>query len=163
MCKITLITTIFWYSSPKILPFFPTLFDRDAMIACVNNSSSGENMASFSKTKNGWRAQIMLKGMRDSSCFATKAQAMAWGAERETEIRRQCETGVIAGKTFGDACKRYEIAVSKTKRGHRWEAFRLHAMMNIALPYKEEAIGTKMGDCAQRREYAVNLGLDSAE
>lgn len=104
-----------------------------------------KKVASFSKTVKGWRAQITLKGVRDSGSFSTKAQAIAWAAERETEIRRQQVTGVVAGKTFADACRRYEIEVSKTKKGSRWEAFRLHAMINVEIPHKG-VLKVKMGD-----------------
>lgn len=90
-------------------------------------------MASYTKTANGWRAQVSVKGQRDSITRPTKAQAVAWAAERETTLRNQVETGVIAGKTLEDAVRRYELEVSKLKRGHRWEALRLAAMVEVKI------------------------------
>lgn len=97
-------------------------------------------MASFTKTANGWRVQISIKGQRDSATRATKALAAAWAAQRETELRNQVETGVVAGKTFDDACRRYEIDVSRHKRGHRWEALRLSALCDFVMD------GRRLGD-----------------
>lgn len=97
-------------------------------------------MASYTKTANGWRAQVSVKGQRDSVTKVTKAQAVAWATERETALRNQVETGVIAGKTFEDAVRRYEIEVSKTKRGYRWEALRLGAMVEVMIA------GQRLGD-----------------
>lgn len=85
-------------------------------------------MASFTKTGNTWRAQIYVNGTRESGTFATKAKAQAWAAQRETELRSQKETGILAGKTCGDAFDRYVKEVSPHKRGHRWESLRLNAM-----------------------------------
>lgn len=85
-------------------------------------------MASFTKTGTTWRAQIYVNGVRESSTFATKAKAQAWAAQRETELRSQKETGILAGKTCGDAFDRYLKEVSPHKRGHRWESLRLKAM-----------------------------------
>lgn len=85
-------------------------------------------MASFTKTGNTWRAQIYVQGTRESATFSTKAKAQAWAAQRETELRSQGETGILAGKTCGDAFDRYLKEVSPQKRGHRWESLRLNAM-----------------------------------
>ena len=88
-------------------------------------------MASYTKTANGWRAQVSVKGQRDLVAKVTKAQAVAWATERETELRNQVETGVIAGKIFEDAVRRYELEVSKSKRGYRWEALSLSALVGV--------------------------------
>lgn len=85
-------------------------------------------MASISKSGKNWRAQVVIKGIRDSKTFSTKAEAVAWSAARETEIREQKGTGIVAGKTYGDMFDRYEKEVSRTKRGYRWEATRLNAI-----------------------------------
>lgn len=82
-------------------------------------------MATYRKTGGGWRAEIAVRGARESKVFATKAQAAAWAAERETVLRRQAETGIVTGKTLADAATRYEKEVSVHKRGHMWEAKRL--------------------------------------
>lgn len=85
-------------------------------------------MASIVKCAGGWRVQIAIKGKRESGTYATKAQAQAWAAMRETEIRTEVATGMVAGKTCRDAFERYEREVSRTKRGFRWEALRLSGM-----------------------------------
>lgn len=90
-------------------------------------------MASFKKDGNVWRVQIYVKGIRDSGTFTTKAQAQAWAGMRETELRSQKATGIVAGKTCRDAFERYEKEVSRTKRGFRWEALRLTAMANTVV------------------------------
>lgn len=85
-------------------------------------------MASITKSGDSWRVQIYVHGVRDSGSFPTKAKAQAWAAMRETELRTQKDTGVLAGKTCGDAFDRYLKEVSPHKRGHRWEVLRLNAM-----------------------------------
>ncbi|HWX03914.1 hypothetical protein [Collimonas sp.] len=90
-------------------------------------------MASIVKCAGGWRVQIAIKGKRESGTYPTKAQAQAWAAMRETEIREEKATGIAVGKTCRDAFERYEREVSRTKRGYRWEALRLSAMSNIVV------------------------------
>ena len=85
-------------------------------------------MASFEKRSGGWRVFVAIKGVRESATFATKAEAAAWAAERETAIRKTVQTGIIAGKTLQDAFERYEQEVSTHKKGHRWEAIRMTAI-----------------------------------
>ena len=70
----------------------------------------------------------------------TKVQAVAWATEREAAIRNQKDTGVLKGKIFDDACRRYELEVSKHKRGYRWEALRLNALVDF------EIDGKRLGD-----------------
>lgn len=44
-------------------------------------------MASITKTASGWRVQLFCRGIRASSSFRTKAEAAAWAATKENEIR----------------------------------------------------------------------------
>jgi integrase len=85
-------------------------------------------MASFTKRDKGWRAQVAVLGVREGKTFATKAEASAWAAMRETEIRTEKATGIQRGRTLGEAFRRYEKEVSAHKEGHRWEAIRLAAI-----------------------------------
>jgi integrase len=85
-------------------------------------------MASITKIKTGWRAQVRIQGVRESRTHSTKAEANAWAAQRETEIRTEKATGVQRGRTVDDAFRRYEKEVSVHKRGYRWEAIRLAAI-----------------------------------
>lgn len=89
-------------------------------------------MASFTKSSTGtWRVQIYVNGTRESGSFSTKAQAQAWAAKRETELREHKSLGVIRGKTVRDAFHRYEKEVSRTKRGHRFEALRMAVLADL--------------------------------
>lgn len=98
-------------------------------------------MASYRKTATGHQAQIAITGApREAKSFSTKAEAKAWAAERETEIRRGIKTGVQQDRTVSDAFGRYEKEVSKHKPGYRWEAIRL------AFYKRYEVDGIKLGD-----------------
>ena len=72
-------------------------------------------MASFRKRAGGWRAEIAILGTRESKTSSTKAEATAWASERETEIRRGADSGIVLGKSCGEAFDRYLEEVSKWK------------------------------------------------
>jgi integrase len=101
-------------------------------------------MASFRKKGGGWVAEIFVKGERESKTFSTKGEATVWAAERETELRRQMSTGIVAGKTVRDAFHKYEKEVSKAKRGYRWEAIRLAFLTEIEIGEDHDRM--KFGD-----------------
>lgn len=82
-------------------------------------------MASIQKTATGWRAQVAVKGNRDSRTFDTKAQAQEWSARRETELRSIHGGQGSKTHTVGDVLGRYELEVSGANRGGRWEKLRL--------------------------------------
>lgn len=90
-------------------------------------------MASIQRLPGGWRAQIAIKGVRDSKTFSTKAEAQSWASERETEIRKTVQTGIVFGKTVQDVFDRYEKEVSEHKAGKRWESIRLAALARFPL------------------------------
>jgi len=85
-------------------------------------------MAYYTKTKTGWRAQIERSGVRKSKTFATKAQAAAWAAREEARALAG-GAGVLPSYTVADAFRRYEIEVSRRKRGARAEALRFAAVV----------------------------------
>ena len=85
-------------------------------------------MASIAKRDGMWRAQLATLGVRESKTFNTKAEAAAWAAKRETEIREGAATGIQKGRTLDDAFRRYEKEVSVHKRGHRQEILRMGAI-----------------------------------
>lgn len=89
-------------------------------------------MATFKKDRVAagviWRVQVAIKGVRKSSTFTTKAEAAAWAAETETEIRRAGNTDTPPQKTLTEAAARYISEVSLHKRGYRWERIRLAAL-----------------------------------
>lgn len=82
-------------------------------------------MASIKKKSGGYQVQVAIKGVREARTFSTKAEAAAWAAERETEIRKQVTTGIDASKTCSDAFERYTKTVSVGKKSVRWEINRL--------------------------------------
>lgn len=83
-------------------------------------------MASIKKRDNGaWRAQVAINGTRESKTFTTRAEAVAWAADRESSIRAGAAGGIVLGKTLGDAFDRYAADVSPHKRGAKWEQTRL--------------------------------------
>jgi integrase len=90
-------------------------------------------VASISKEKTGWRVQIAVLGVRESRTFSTKAEATAWAAQRETEIRVDKVAGVQRGRTVDDASRRYEKEVSVHKRGYEKERIRLNAIGRMVI------------------------------
>lgn len=76
-----------------------------------------------------WRARVYVNGVRESATFPTKAQAVAWGQQREAELT----WARLPDKTVGDACARYAEAVSPLHRGVKWERLRLEAMQRDPL------------------------------
>lgn len=86
-------------------------------------------MASIQKTKYGYRAQVKIKGVRDSACFRTKKEAIAWSESRSQELRHEKGSSPSAFKTVADALKEYREKVSPQKRGHRWEMIRIEAFL----------------------------------
>lgn len=86
-------------------------------------------MASITKHKSGYRAQVYVKGQRDSAIFRTKREAEAWSAARETALRAN-QTALPGDKhTLADAMCKYRDEISPTKRGQRWEEVRITSML----------------------------------
>lgn len=83
-------------------------------------------MASYQKRSGGWRAQVAIKGQRETKTFTTKAEAVSWATEKEAALRKQFNTGIVADKTLGQAFERYKEEVSVHKAGNRWECLRLN-------------------------------------
>lgn len=83
-------------------------------------------MAYIRKMKTGWRAEVERKGVRLSQVLPTKAQAQAWALAEEAAIMAR-QRGQYPAKTVADAFRRYELEVSRKKRGGRAEALRFIA------------------------------------
>lgn len=86
-------------------------------------------MASITKYKDGYRAQVAINGVRKSAVFRTKREASAWASSIETEIRESAKLDIGERHTLGELLRKYGEDVSPTKRGARWEYVRLEAMM----------------------------------
>jgi integrase len=91
-------------------------------------------MASIQKIDKGYRAQVYVKGTRDSQVFPTRREAVAWAAQREAEIRDVATKPLGEQHTLRQALRRYADEVSPTKRGERWEVVRLAAFEDDRLP-----------------------------
>lgn len=110
-----------------------TVKNRNLLLPFTKFSRRIYEIASFKKDGDVWRVQLYVKGHRESGTFTTKAQAQAWAAQRETELRQQGASGIVAGKTVRDAFNKYEKEVSRTKRGSRFEALRLNVLADIKI------------------------------
>ncbi len=88
-------------------------------------------MTSPVKDGTRWRHRIMVQGKRVSGTFDTKAAALKWEAHQRVQLSDP--TLVATTKNCADAFRRYELEVSKGKRGYKWEANRLAAMASSPL------------------------------
>lgn len=113
-------------------------------------------MSSISKSPKGYRAQIYVKGVRESATFATKREATNWSAMRETEIRAQSIASPVEKFTLVDALRKYGEEVSPTHRGCRWEEIRIISMSrDSALPTKKLIHDLTPDDFGQWRNHRM--------
>lgn len=125
-------------------------------------------MATFRKRGSTWRAEIKLRGARESATFDTKGQAVAWATEREAEIMAGVR-GTVIRRTVTQALERYAEKVSPTHKGERWErvrlkklgrdlAFRGRVMSEVTKhdisAWRDEMLG-KLAPASARREYGL--------
>lgn len=103
---------------------------QNADTICQKLAKGLAKMAAPVKDGKVWRHRVMVAGRRVSGTFDTKAAALAWEAEQRMLAGKG---GVSTTKTCADAFRKYEVEVSKTKRGYRWEALRLAAMTETPL------------------------------
>lgn len=96
-------------------------------------------MANISKRGTSWQARTNCKGIRQSATFQTKAEALAWAAQIESEINSGVR-GKIKAVTFGALLKEYAQEVSPKKRGAKWEINR------IGLICRDEIASVKLSD-----------------
>lgn len=91
-------------------------------------------MASIQKTAKGYRAQISVKGGRDSKMFPTRREAVDWANRRELEMREATSKPPGEIHTLRQALRKYAEEVTPQKRGARWEEVRLAAFEGYLLP-----------------------------
>ncbi len=108
-------------------------------------------MPSIQRTAKGWRAQVYVRGERDSRVFALKSEAQTWAAQRETELRALADGKAAEVKTLADLLARYREEVSPTKRGGRWERIRL-AALEAMLPARKRLADVTPADFAAWRD-----------
>jgi integrase len=81
-------------------------------------------VAAYRKRGRTWRAEVKTGGVRESNTFDTKASAVAWATQRESEILAG-KRGQIVARTVRQAMERYAEHVSPKHKGERWEKVRL--------------------------------------
>lgn len=109
-------------------------------------------MASIKPTANGqYRAQVYVKGHRESDTFRTKREAIAWSSGRETELRALPANDLQPGHTLQDALDKFGEEVSPTHKGERWELLRL-ARLAKALPSRKRIRDISVTDLAEWRD-----------
>jgi len=101
-------------------------------------------MAYITKTKNGYRALVEIKGQRASKSFEKKRDAEAWATAKELEFRALAVGQGGSIRTLLDALRRYAEEVSPHKRGARWELIRLQAFESAA--HRPLPIHTKLAN-----------------
>jgi integrase len=98
-------------------------------------------MASFRKLPSGlWRAEVFKQGVRQSASFDTKAKAVAWATETESNIMAR-KRGQVVRKTLRQCLERYAEEVSPTKKNERWEQTRIRYFCadGFGLPFVDKA------------------------
>lgn len=90
-------------------------------------------MASINKHGNIWRAEVCktVHGVlhRPTATFPTKAEAIAWATQIESEIIAG-KRGNVRPVTFGKLLKEYGNKVSPTKKGEKWEIIKINMFCN---------------------------------
>ncbi len=87
-------------------------------------------MSSIQKLAKGYRAQVYVRGIRDSASFRTKREAEAWAANRTVELSAEAKKPVAERHTLKELLELYRGNVSPTKRGARWESLRIDAILD---------------------------------
>ncbi|HDR9834723.1 TPA: tyrosine-type recombinase/integrase [Burkholderia multivorans] len=86
-------------------------------------------MASITKHKNQWRAQVYVRAIRESKIFRTKREAEAWAATREIALREQETLTPAQRHTVRELFEKYSSEVSEQKRGAIEETARIRAFI----------------------------------
>ncbi|NII54347.1 site-specific integrase [Luteibacter sp. SG786] len=84
-------------------------------------------MASIYRLGKKWRAQVSIRGVRQTEVFPTKQQAAAWAMDKEAAGK----VGKMPNRTLGDALKRYAKEVAPGRAGETWEVTRCKAMERL--------------------------------
>ncbi|MFM2084748.1 MAG: hypothetical protein RLY95_1566 [Pseudomonadota bacterium] len=85
-------------------------------------------MASITKYEKGWRAQVYVKGQRESKTFEKKSDATMWAERTRIELLDQANGKTGEKKTLLDAMRKFGKDVSPSHKGERWEQIRLEAL-----------------------------------
>ena len=86
-------------------------------------------MASIKRHGKNWRAQIYVKGARESIIKPTRQEAAQWALEREAELKGKKPSQHL----FSDAISRFAREISPKRRGHGQESNRLNQFLRSDL------------------------------
>lgn len=104
-------------------------------------------MATIYRKGKGWRAQVCVKGARDSAVLPTRQEAAQWALQREAELGGR----KLPDRSFADALRVYEAEVTPTRRNPRWEEVKLACLRRDALA-KRKLAGLSCDDLAAWRD-----------
>jgi len=119
-------------------------------------------MASIEKRGRGWRVRVRVKGHPvETRTLRTRAEAVRWAVERESELRRG-QTTLRVPKSLLDALERFAAEVSPKRRGTRWEQLRLAAYAR-EMPFVGQQIGdVTPDDFGRYRDARLAAGIKGA-
>jgi integrase len=89
-------------------------------------------MAQFDRRPGGWLARVRKGGVSKSAVFRSKAEAQAWAADLEREIRAG-KLGIAPDKTVAQLVEKYIDEVVPLKAGAKPEEYRFRRLMDDAL------------------------------
>lgn len=104
-------------------------------------------MATIYRKGKGWRAQVCVKGVRDSTVLPTKQEAAQWALQREAELGGR----KLPDKTLKDALTVYEANVTPTRADPRWERIKLACWRRDPIA-KRKLAGLSCDDLAAWRD-----------
>lgn len=104
-------------------------------------------MATIYRKGKGWRAQVCVKGTRDSAVLPTRQEAAQWALQREAELGGR----KLPDRSFADALRVYEAEITPTRRDPRWEEVKLACLRRDTLA-KRKLAGLSCDDLAAWRD-----------
>ena len=104
------------------------------MHICAENCTKiALKMASIKKIENKkgatYRAFVLIQGKRLSKTFPTKSLASQWAARQESQAQQKKYGLTQQNITFSEALQQYVKEITPRKRGSRWEAIRINALL----------------------------------
>lgn len=122
-------------------------------------------MATFEQRASGWwQAKVRRKGHpTESKTFAARADAEKWARDVESKIDKGTFVSMAEAEatTLYDALDRYEREVSKGKKGHDQEKYRIQSWQANALAVRSLA-SLRGADFAKYRDERLSVGAAAA-
>ena len=86
-------------------------------------------MATIEERNGKFRAKVRLNGVSKSATFSTKRDAQDWAKRQEAKALDGISGSQHRMMTFGEVLERYKSEVTPTKRGARFEAYRIGRLL----------------------------------